>query len=56
MRHLLIQCVTVDKLFTLKVLNERINVFNYGPDTTNKPTLLSQHHISASGHIKQSGK
>lgn len=56
MRHLLIQCINVDKLFTLKELNERLSVFNYGPDVTNKPTQLSSHHISASGGIKQSGK
>lgn len=56
MRHLLIQSISVDKLFTLKELNRRITSFNYGPDVTNKPTKLSPHHITPSGHIKQSGK
>ena len=56
MRHLLIQSISVDKLFTLKELNRRITSFNYGPDVTNKPTKLSPHQITPSGHIKQSGK
>ncbi len=56
MRHLLMQCISVDKLFTLKTLNERLSAFNYGPDVTNKPTQLSPHHICASIKIKQSGK
>lgn len=56
MRYLLIQCLTVDKLFTLNMLNERLSVFHYGPDVTNKPTQLSLCHITATGHIKQSGK
>ena len=56
MRHLLIQCIAVDKLFTLGMLNDRIASFGYGSDITNKPSTLSQHHISLKGHIKQSGK
>lgn len=56
MRHLLIQCISVDKLLTLKALNERIASFDYGSDIVNKPSGLSQHHITPSGHIKQSGK
>ncbi len=56
MRHFLIQCITVDRLFTLKILNDRIASFNYGPDITNKPSKLSPHHLTPGGHIKQSGK
>lgn len=56
MRHLLFQCISVDKLFTLKMLNERLCAFSYGPDATNKPTQLSPHHVCESGTIKQSGK
>lgn len=55
MRHLLIQCISVDKLFSLGMLNDRISSFSYGSDVTNKPSGLSQHHITTNGH-KQSGK
>ena len=54
MRCLLYQYINVKKLFCLQVLNNRISSFNYGPDVTNKPSVLSVHHISMSGYLKQS--
>ena len=54
-RNLLVQCIATDKLFSIQILNERLTSFFYGPDVTNKPSTLSPHHISPSGHIKQSG-
>ena len=55
MRHLLIQCISIDGLFPLSLLNSRISSFSYGPDVTNKPSTLSKDHVTASGRIKQSG-
>lgn len=56
MRQLLIQCVNVDKLFTVKLLNNRIGSFDYGPDVANKPTKINPKHLTSTGHIKQTGK
>lgn len=55
-RHLLIRCITVDKLFSLRLLNDRLNSFCYGAEINNKPSPLSAHHVSVYGHLKQSGK
>ena len=50
------QCISVDNLFSLKLLNDRISAFNYGFEIANKPSLLSSQHITATGHLKQSGE
>lgn len=41
LRLLLQQCITIEKLFTLKLLNDRLSAFNYGPDITNATSPLS---------------
>ena len=56
MRQLLIQCTYIDKLFTVKFLNNRIVSFDYGPDVANKPTKINPKHLMLTEHIKQTGK
>lgn len=35
------------------MLNDAIGSFNSGPDSTNKPSVIEQNHLT--GHLKQSG-
>ena len=53
-QQLLLQFIVVEKLFSLKKLNDAISSFTYGPDATNKPSVIEQNHIT-SGQLKQSG-
>lgn len=41
------------KYFTLQILNDRIENFDYGPDSTSKPCSLSMEHISK-GNVRLS--
>ena len=48
--------ITVDKLFTLQCLNERIRAFSFGSaESKNRPSKISVNHLTASGDLKQSG-
>lgn len=50
------QCIQVDRIITVELLNERISAFNYGPaDNKNKPSPIKQQGVT-SGSISQSGK
>lgn len=42
---LVINSLLSKKYFTLKELNDRAEAFDYGPDTNNKPPLLSSENI-----------
>ena len=56
MRHLLIQFVQEEKLFSLDVLNGRIQATHYGPlEVKNKPTVIAPASLTSDGHLKQSG-
>ena len=56
MRHLLIQFIREEKIFSLEFLNARIASFKYGPsEVKNKPTALASTSLQGDGHIKQSG-
>ena len=55
-RHLLIQLIHKEKVFTLDILNNRIQSFKYGQsEKKNKPSTLLPKHIVSDGHLKQSG-
>ena len=42
--------------FNLKEVNKRLEVFNYGTDSSDKPSSLSAASLCSSGaHLKQSG-
>ena len=56
MRHVLIQFVQEEKLFSLDVLNARIQATRYGPsEVKNKPTVIAPSSLASDGHLKQSG-
>lgn len=51
----LLQHLIVNKrILFVKQLIDRIASFTYGPDVTNKPSVIELNHIT--GHLKQSGK
>lgn len=41
----LYQFVCVNKYFSIDTLNERVQYFNYGPDSGNKPSIITLNHI-----------
>ena len=56
MRHLLIQPIHEEKLFSVATLNARIASMNYGPsEVKNKPTEIARASLASDGHLKQSG-
>ena len=56
LRYMLIHFIHKEKLFTLKLLNNRLAAFKYGPsEIKNKPTPLAPTSITSEGHLKQSG-
>lgn len=56
LRHMLIHFIHEEKLFTLKILNDWLTSFKYGPsEVKNRPTLLSPTSITPEGRLKQSG-
>jgi len=56
MRHLLINSIHTQKLFSLETLNNWIKSFKYGTWVASKPSTIASTHISKNGHLKQSGK
>ena len=52
LRHLLVHCTSTN-VFTLCQLNERIRTFEYGVESTNKPSELNV--LSKDKALKQSG-
>lgn len=56
LRHMLIHFIHEKKIFPLKLLNNRLAAFQYGPsEVKNKPTLLAPASVTSEGHLKQSG-
>jgi hypothetical protein len=54
---LLTKYIITDKLFTLRILNDRIAWFYYGPaDVKNKPSILKDHILSSDHAVSQSQK
>ena len=57
LRSLINYLIKERKFFNLKVLNERISLFNYGPvDNRNKPSEISKNTFNSSDTLKQSGE
>ena len=54
-KHLLIHYITVEKIFSLQQLNQRIHEFNFGTESKNRPSDIATHHLTPSGELKQSG-
>lgn len=56
LRHMLIHFIHGEKLFTLRILNDRLASIKYGSsEIKNIPTLLTASHLTPDGHLKQSG-
>ena len=56
-KHLLIFYITVEKLFPLQQLNQRIHGFSFGSsECKNRPSEIANHHLRLSGELKQSGQ
>jgi hypothetical protein len=57
LKMLLTKYIIIDKLFTLRIVNDRIASFDYGPtDVKNKPSILKDHILSSdSASISQTG-
>ena len=56
-KHLLIHYITVEKIFSLQRLNQRLLEFNFGAaESKNRPSEIAIHHITPSGELKQSGQ
>ncbi len=53
-QQLLQQLIVNGRILTVKQLNDCVSSFSYGPDVTNKPSVIELNHIT--GHLKQSGK
>lgn len=53
MSFLIIKYIRDLKYFTLQILNDRIDNFDYGPDSTSKPCALSMEYISK-GNVRLS--
>ena len=52
---LLVHFISVEKLFSLTTFKERLHSFEYGCDSTNKPSLISTEALAGST-VKQSCK
>ena len=56
-KQLLIHYIRVEKLFTLKRLNQRIIEFSYGTtECKNRPSEIATRHLDPSRGLKQSGQ
>lgn len=55
-KHLLIQLVIEERVFSLELLNNRIGSFNFGSsECKNRPSKIASHHLSPDSTLKQSG-
>lgn len=56
-KYLLKYLILEENLFSLNLLNERMQSFLYGPDNNNKPSIISNDTLISSGNcLKQSCK
>ena len=57
-KHLLIQLIVEERVFSLQLLNDRLGSFNFGStECKNRPSKIASHHLSSESKttLKQSG-
>ena len=56
-KHLLIQLIIDERVFSLSLLNDRLGSFNFGcTERKNWPSKITSHHLSSESMLKQSGE
>ena len=54
-KHLLIQLIIKERVFSLELLNDCLGSFNFGStQNKNRPSKIASHHLSSESTLKQS--